>query len=368
MAKANITIPDLAPGQKYKLVIASTNNDQLKFNLPGIEFTALPQVIPINSIPISITSEIITVGTIPASQYTGTPIVTNYPAVSRSGTISAWSRTDGSYSYTFTVNSTSGMAAGYQLQVTNISSGLHRYYDQLYYVITGVPSSTTVNVTASYRPDIYRTFCHPDHNNKTKWNPSGEYWQYIDGRSGSTASNANAANYSFTIPAYSTTTIPTLTTPSVDIKGFRNILTINDGNPISLSTQWSTTVKDVPIFFFLDSSGEYYYFNTAGTAPDATNLYKIDKSAASKITSGNAPKPRAISATEMNSYSSFPLKAIHYLGDNKGDNSSLGFKYYFTIARYIFDGVQWNGEWLQKKKSFIDGDPKVMNLVLSGVK
>ena len=353
MAKANIKIPNLISGERYRIVISPSDDSLVSFNAPSIAFTVPPspdrldnpsyQLKKTNTQSLVVADTVITNGT----------ITTSYPAVTTSGTISAWSSAVGSYNYDFTINSTSTIKVGDHFIVDNISSPPTEYYDQLRYTVTGVPSSTKVQCSARYDPN-FRNFIV----NGVATNTG--IWAYNDGRALDNRTNkANAAQWTNITPAYSTTTP---TSSGTTVFGRQTNLSM-PSMPKNLI--WTNTVRDVIIFMF-QYNGEFYYLNNTPIAEVS------DK----KIMFGSTPNDTLVKAAKVSPESlirydttSLPISqtsptatAVHYLG-----LGSIQPKYYFTVARYILDsnGTNWNGQWLQKKVGF-DAN-QTMDYVLKSV-
>lgn len=307
-----IILKNLAPGKRYRMVVESSSNPDLV--APSIEFNvpASPRLIseytPRVSLDNSRSTSGITVGT------------NTIAAQDVSRSVTDWSRTTGSYNYTFWCNSTAGLSNGMVVRLDGISSGTHEYYDRLKYTVYEVGAGY-FRATASYDPN-FQTFCHDNHYpskvSKKAGYSSVERWEYIDGRAMSTGTNGNVATAYYTIPGSSTRTETPWSNPVTDVT-----VTLPDElikNPEYLVG--NQTVRYLPIFFYNTAA------NLTGSYKnlDGTNLSLTPLS----YNTSTMPKNMPVSASQL----SIPDRT--------------GFKdYRFSIIRYVLTGSTWVGSWAQ---------------------
>lgn len=333
MANAEIKIPNLTPGKRYRMVIETTNSaGQVNVgttSMPSIEFNvpASPRLLSTyrptyrvftTNYPATggeITGYTDVYGEDPPPYVSST--TTNYSAAISTSTFRS---SDGWYKMTV-ANGHSVPSAGQSFRVSGASFGAAPYYyDWLNYSVSRV-SGNTVYATAT----LGDTTNYPKSWKSQNGKPFSDIAKTVGSRAVTISWSVTSSTtvdpsapfirkdpiYSAIVPAYSISDVE-LTLPTEVASSLLN----------------TETVVDIPIFAYI-KSGVYYYFN------DVTmNSTKV----------GGILRPPAISSKPT----TIPLSA-----KNLNANADIVNRdYRFTIARYEYNGTSWNGYWLQSDNTF----------------
>lgn len=341
MPNVEVTIPNLVPGKRYRMVIEPNNNQAVG---PSIEFKVpnAPRLI---------------------STYRPTyrVLTTSYPATG--GEIIGYTDVYGDDPPPYTTSSTTDYSAKIDTSTFRASSGWYKmnvtagysmpgvgqefyvsgasggsspyYYDWLKYTVSSV-SSRTVYATAVP-------------NNTTKWSSS---WKNQNGKpfgdiATTVGSKAVTISWSVTTSSVVDPSAPFIRKDpiySAVVPGY----TVSDVEltlPPEINSYLTNTtnIVDVPIFLYI-KNGTYYYFND------------IDLNSTK---SGGVLYPPTLSSKP----SPVPLTA-----KNRNVNADVSNRdYRFTIARYENNGSSWSGYWLQTDSLFVsEQNPNKIILSQSG--
>lgn len=355
---AEIRIPNLTPGKRYRMVI--TTNSAINgaavaagsTSAPSIEF-----VVPTSPELLSTYTPTYTVSEVNWSTTSTTPIVNvpgtlvlkgstqaqttyDYPLGSTAAQagLGGWNYVKGSWNYIFySDKALTGLSTNLPLDV-NISS-FGATYDGVYTVTSIVPGtyvvkSQTTGTTQTFTKAIYAT---------SKVRAGGTS---STGTTNTTTSNNGGIKYTIpNIPAADYTT-PGTTTGGTQVvtngKDFNVTVTIPQELENSGMLKWNTNISngvcDVPVFFYI-KNGIYYGMNDQVLSATPLNIITMPQS---MIKSGTN------------------LKAN--LNDTTRDTAR---DYRFTIARYKPNGNIWSGNWLQRSQLFPTVAPNMNNVIFS---
>jgi len=332
VANVEVTIPNLVPGKRYRMVVEPLNGNAVG---PSIEFKVPPAPRLLSTYK-------------PTYQ----TIVENYPQTG--GDIIGYKdvvedpapyTVSGTTSFASAIESFRGNGSNYIIvirpgfnvpgagqgfRVSGISTGSTPfYYDWLNYYAYSV-SGRTVYASAT----LGNTSGYPSHWRTQGGRPFGDLGVRYSGTTYWTGP------YSYVVdpppfvvrrdPIYSTI-VPAYTLTHVDVKVPTEILS-------SLAN--SENIVDIPIFMY-KKSGIYYYLN--------------DTTVNGTIIGGKLSPPSLLSKP-----TTIPMKQR-----NNSVNLDVSNRdYRFTIARYTYTNGSWFGKWLQPNSSF-NSIQRIENVILS---
>lgn len=332
MANVEVTIPNLVPGKRYRMVVEPLNGSAVG---PSIEFKVPPAARLLSTYKPNYQTIVENYPQTGGDIIGYKDVISDPPPYTVSGTTSFASaiesfRGNGSNYIIVIRPGYSVPGAGQGFRVSGISTGSTPfYYDWLNYYAYSV-SGRTVYASAS----LGNTSGYPSHWRTQGGRPFGDLGVRYSGTTYWTGP------YSYVVdpppevvrrdPVYSTI-VPAYTLTHVDIKAPTELLS-------SLSN--SETVVDIPIFMY-KKSGQYYYLND--TLVNGTKI-------GSTLNPPSLPsKPSAIAMKQRNSNVNLDVSNRDYR---------------FTVARYQFSGGSWSGQWLQTDSLF-SSNQVVENVVLS---
>ncbi len=329
MAKVEVTIPNLIPGKRYRMLIEpkdlSAVGPSIEFVVPGAPRLLSTYQPSFNVIEEPWSTSTTTTTTVPGATVLAGSIRAGGAA---SKTISGWQRGNNlNPPYRFYVNNTTDLYVGQPFTVYKMSNPAGGdYYDRLNYTVHSIPNSTTVWATA--------TIPNPA--------PSGFTRSWKDAKGApllkdTTTSNNGDLNYTLSpLPATNQTAASTEKTTTTTTSGKYYHVDLKVPSEITSSLVNETEIVDIPIFFYIKNKLFYYLDNSVMT----TSVQSLSS------------KPTTIQFTKRN--------------ENIGSQSeSEARDYRFTIARYEKQGSSWVGDWLQKDETYDTIGPSLNRIIYS---
>lgn len=332
MAKKEIVIPNLVPGKRYRMVVETPpTTGEPSLLAPSVEFVvpSAPRLISTYTPTFSVISEPWSVTTTTTTTVPGTWVEVgsvqaqttytyNYSSTlgAQSG-LGGWSYTLNSWNYTFYTNvALTNLQVNQVVTITNFGDT----YDGNF-TVTGVYSGTWTIKNSS---GVAQTF------NKAITATSHR-------RAGhQTATTSNNGNITYTIPNVPSVRYQnpdTTTTTTTVSSGTYYHVDVNIPSEIQKDLMSTSTVKKIPVFFYIQN-GVYYYFDGSVV--------------------GNTPL--TLTTTPV----------IEMKKRNLNANSSVSARdYRFTVAKYTLIGSSWYGDWEQKLDTYQSIGPSFSRVVIS---